>query len=675
MSDSNAFKIALLGQPNSGKSTVFNILTGSHQHVGNWPGKTVEKKEGTFSHNGRVYMIADLPGSYSLCANSDEEIVTRNYIASGNADLVMILADASQLERSLYMLADYVGINTPAMLVVTMNDVAKDQGKEIDLKQLEANVGIPVAGIVSPDIKTYDELFDKLERSISALKKIDASALYKIFEEGELAGLYKEALEIAGRGKGGFSPEWIASKLMEQDSHVAELVKDYSKNEDVDEFVKRCSDGALYSSNCRFDWVSEILKGVYIQRKDGAAVLSSFDKKVLKPGWGKLISVGLTLVTFLGAFVIAAPIMAVSSVFPKIFAALGNVLMDAGVAKMLVDYVVSVLGNTFYWTFSMLGFVLGINFAFGILEDSGFMARVSYVFDGSMSKIGLQGKSIMPMLVGLGCTIGGSAGTRVVDSWGQRILTIACVWAVPCGATFAVIPTLAQAFFGAGGFLVFVLIFAVMIFHMWLTAKVFGRFLNPPEERTGLIMELPPYHKPRWGHVCRRTFGRVWEVFKKALIVVFVVSSVFFLMSYQPDASQVNTSALFKIGSAIEPVTRFFGMGWQTFLAFVSSILSKEAVLGVLSAIYTGSGTIFASTVGTAAASSNLSEILPTVIPANEALAFMIAVTFNVPCLMAVTSTYQESHSLRWTLRIAGWYIASALVYSSVVSHVGALFV
>ena len=145
-------KIALLGQPNSGKSTIFNNLTGSRQHVGNWPGKTVEKKEGKFSYNGGTYTVADLPGSYSLSANSDEEVVTRDYIASGEAELVCVLADSSQLERSLFMLADYAGINTPAMLVLTMTDVAEEKGRKIDVKTLEKKLGIPVVGLVAPDL-------------------------------------------------------------------------------------------------------------------------------------------------------------------------------------------------------------------------------------------------------------------------------------------------------------------------------------------------------------------------------------------------------------------------------------------------------------------------------------------------------------------------------------------
>ena len=169
-------RIALLGQPNSGKSTIFNTLTGMHQHVGNWPGKTVEKKEGIFTRGGVTYEVADLPGSYSLSANSEEEIITRDYIVKKDLDLVCILADGSQLERSLYMLADFAGIKTPAMLVVTMMDVAKEQGKEINTDKLSQRLGIPVAGLVAPDRKSYDVFFDTLEKALGNPKAVDDKA-------------------------------------------------------------------------------------------------------------------------------------------------------------------------------------------------------------------------------------------------------------------------------------------------------------------------------------------------------------------------------------------------------------------------------------------------------------------------------------------------------------------
>ena len=202
--------IALLGQPNSGKSTLFNALTGLRQHVGNWPGKTVEKKEGTFSHKGKEYRVMDLPGSYSLSANSDEEVITRDFIASGEADMVCILADSSQLERSLFMLADYAGINVPCFLVLNLCDVAKEQGKNIDAKAIEKKLGIPVLLFSAPDSSSYDSFYDTLERALAKKSRIDVSALEQEYEKAEGYTAVKEL--ISDDLISGYSSMWLAAK-------------------------------------------------------------------------------------------------------------------------------------------------------------------------------------------------------------------------------------------------------------------------------------------------------------------------------------------------------------------------------------------------------------------------------------------------------------------------------
>jgi ferrous iron transport protein B len=322
----------------------------------------------------------------------------------------------------------------------------------------------------------------------------------------------------------------------------------------------------------------------------------------------------------------------------------------------------------------MAGFVFGITFVFGLLEDVGYMARVSFVFDGVMSKLGLQGKAIMPFFVSLGCTIGGAAGTRVIDTWGQRVLAMALLWAVPCAAILSVIPVLANIFFGWGTLFVMLGIFAVMVMHMMLTAKVFGKTLVSEKERTGMIMELPPYHKPKWALLFKTTILRARDIFLRAFRVIFVITLIFFCLTYTADGN-VENSVIYKIGSFIEPLTRFFGLGWQLFMAFISAAFAKEAVLGVLNALYMGSGGVFESSFSkTTETAENFGAVITAAISKPEALAFIFAVSFTVPCVMAMASTYSENHSLKWTLRIAGYYVATALLLSLVVFRVSSLF-
>lgn len=667
----NERKIALLGQPNSGKSTVFNTLTGAHQHVGNWPGKTVEKVEGEFTRNGVKYLVADLPGTYSLSANSDEEIVTRDYIASGGAELTCILADASQLERSLFMLADYAGINTPAMLVLTMTDVSKAQGKSVDAEKLSQKLGIPVVSLVAPDKKSYGSFYQALEESMKAPKRLSANALTALYESGGQKAAYEKALSLVpADGIDQYSPAWLAAKLLEGDSVVAHKVSAVSDKEAVKAFLAGNPDGSLYTSDCKFVWIENILSGVVTKTKKDSQLLTRFDRAAISKRWGKAIAIGIVLLGIILSMVVAAPIMTVGGQIPTL---LYPLVESIGLPAWLTSFINGTIVTALGWVFSMAGFVFGINLVFGLLEEVGYMARVSYVFDNTMNKLGLQGKSIMPMLVSFGCTIGGAAGTRVIDSYGQRILTIALAWAVPCGATFAVIPALASSIFGGMGAIgVMLLIFAIMFLHIMITAKIFGRKLSPVKDRTGLIMELPPYHKPRWGSLLRTTVVRAWDVFKKAFVVVVVVAAVFWALTYS-GSGDMTGSVLYKFGKAIEPVTKFFGMGWQTFLAFVSSMISKEAVLGVTSVLFTGAGSIWEAT-ATGAADANIGQIIAASISKPEALAFILAVNFNVPCLMALNATLHETHSAKWTVRIALYYIATALIISCLTYHIAGLF-
>ena len=661
-------KIALLGQPNSGKSTIFNNLTGSHQHVGNWPGKTVEKKEGTFTRNGTTYTIADLPGSYSLSANSDEEVVTRDYIASGEAELVCILADSSQLERSLFMLADYAGINTPAMLVLTMTDVAEQKGNKVDAKALEQKLGIPVVSIVAPDLKEYEKFYTALDKALSNPQYIKTDELFSLYSENEL---YKEALSLVpANGKKHYSAQWLAAKLMDGDKIVAEMADD--KNA-VSRFTEKAKNGSLFTSDCKFEWIGQLLDGTVTKTKTASEILTKFDRAAISKKKGKWIAVGILLAALCGSMVIALPFMGLGfAILPPLSSLVKNIVASAGGPEWLASLINTSICTPIGWVTAMVGFVFSVNLVFGYIEQVGYMARVSYVFDNVMNKLGLQGKSVMPLLMSFGCTMGGAAGSRVIDNHGQRLLTIALAWAVPCGAIFSVIPTLATAFFGWGSSIVMVFLLVLMFLHMFVTAKIFGRKLSPKENRAGLIMELPPYHKPRWKDLIRTTLNNVWDIFKKAFSVVFVIATVFWLLSYSSNAGEA--SMLQKIGEAIEPFTKIFGLSWQSFMAFVASAVSKEGVLGVFSVVFTGDGSIIDMATKVTTADANIGEIMAAAISKAEGLALIVAVTFNVPCLMAVASTYHETHSLKWTLKIAAYYVVSALIPAGITYHIANIF-
>lgn len=410
--------IALLGQPNSGKSTLFNALTGSRQHVGNWPGKTVEKKEGYYTQNGSRYTVTDLPGSYSLSANSDEEIITRDYIASGKADVVCILADASQLERSMFMLADYAGMNCPAVLLLNLMDIAQEQSKKIDAKKIEQRLGIPVVPFVAANRKEYDHFYQAIDTALEQKKCLEIQSLdarYRALDGGHYETLYDL---MPASGIDGYSPTWLAAKVMEGDVAVTAKVRQALSGESKARFeavLTQINNGALLTGDCKFKWIDEILKGA-ISGKSQSATLSKFDKKATSKRWGKWIAIGILLLGLIASFIPAAPIMIIGSSIPQLGAPIAAGLSAMGVPQMAIDLLLDVVLNTISFSISMIGFVFSINLVFGLIEEIGYMARVSYVFDGAMSKLGLQGKSVMPFLVSFGCIIGGAAGTRVIDS-------------------------------------------------------------------------------------------------------------------------------------------------------------------------------------------------------------------------------------------------------------------
>lgn len=664
--------IALLGQPNSGKSTLFNALTGLRQHVGNWPGKTVEKKEGTFTHKRDTYSVADLPGSYSMSANSDEEVITRDFIASGKADVVCILADSSQLERSLFMLADYAGLSAPCFLVLNMADVAKERGKKIDAKKIEQKLGIPVMLFSATDTKSYNTFYAALERALKERSHINAAALEAEYEK--IDGYRDIRQRISNCEIPGYTPMWLTVKTLEHDKVIMAKLKNALPDEIMEEIERHTkgTETAIAAGECKFKWIDSILNGAVTETKTKAA-LGRLDRIYTHKFWGKPAVVLTVLLGLLASFIPALPVMGVGSGVDALNAVIRSSMLGAGAPAFLTGLLCDVLIQSLSYVIKMLGFVFGVTLVFGLLEEIGIMARISYVFDNTMGKLGLQGKSVMPFLVSFGCTMGGAAGARVIDNWGQKVLTIALAWAVPCGAAWAIIPMLSTVFFGAGAPLVIVALLLVMLLHMWITAKIFGRKLVKTEDKFGMIMELPPYHKPKWGALMRYVFGRTKDTFFRVVKVVLLVCGIFWLLSY--GGSTGENSILEKFGLAIEPVTKFFGMPWQLFLAFIASSVGKEGAVGVITALYSGGsiGTAFSEAMAGGARAANLNELLLANVSRPEALAFIFAITFNLPCVVALAATYQEIHSVKWTAKIALYYTVSALLLGCIAYHAGLL--
>ena len=658
--------IALLGQPNSGKSTLFNALTGSHQHVGNWPGKTVERAEGFFTYDEELFRVVDLPGSYGLTANSAEEVVTRNFVEHGNADIVCIIVDASQLERSLYMLADFAGIERPVMLVLNMMDVAEQKGKKIDVQKIQSLLNIPVLGFTASNLEGYSKFFEALKNAIEKPAKISSAKIREMCESSPVVALEKmlDGLDFGKREK-----FWMVSKLLENDALVCAEVKAAMKPDAWRKIQKVLDDegsnGGLVTGEAKYRFISETLREV-TAASEKTAKLSRFDKIATHRIWGKFVAFFILVITLAVSMTIAVPIIMGCFGLQGVVEPLVN--KSLGTWPAVASFVNSVIVGGLAVTVAMVGFVFAILVTFGLMEDTGYLARSSYVFDSWLSRLGLHGKAFMPLVSGLACTGGAVCGTRVLDTRGQRLFAMVLLWSIPCGSKVAVVLFLASVFFGSAAPLFGIIYVALIFASFWLSSRLFGRKLVPVNERVGMIMELPPYHKPHW-KILMKTVGRnTWEVFKKAIIVIWLISFVFWILSYSRDGL-VAHSLLYRIGNFIEPFTQIFGMRWQLFISYIGGIFSKEASLGVMSVVFSSSSDAF-SLIARNEAGANLGEMMRAAVSLPEALAFIFASMFNVPCVLTMGTTYRETRSAKWTAAIAGYYFAISLGLAFIVYHI-----
>ena len=552
-----------------------------------------------------------------------------------------------------------------------MEDVAKEQGKTIDAAAIEKKLGIPVMLFSATYMKAYDKFYQTLERALKTKAQINVSALEDEYKKLDNYSEIKS--QLSEDAISGYTPMWLTVKVLENDKVVSAKLKETltgDKADKIDALAKSGSD-AVATGECKFAWIDEILQGAVSGRKN-VTKLGKLDRIYTHRIWGKPAVVMTVVLGLLASFIPALPVMGLGSLVTVLQNVLGETLSSASCPTIITSLLCDVILQSLSYVIKMLGFVFGVTLVFGLLEEVGVMARISYVFDNTMGKLGLQGKSVMPFLVSFGCTMGGAAGARVIDNWGQKVLTIALAWAIPCGAAWAIIPMLSTVFFGAGAPLVIVLLLLTMILHMWVTAKIFGRGLVKTGDKCGMIMELPPYHKPKWGALLRYVMGRTKDTFFRVVKVVLLVCGIFWVLSY---GGSNESSILYKVGTAIEPVTKFFGMPWQLFIAFVASSVGKEGAVGVISALYSGGSYSqgFMQAMSGGGTAANLNELLLANVSRPEALAFIFALTFNLPCVVALAATYQEIHSVKWTAKIALYYTVTALVLGSIAYHIGLL--
>ena len=599
--------IALAGNPNVGKSTLFNALTGSRQHVGNWPGKTVEKKEGKLQLGQEEILVVDLPGTYSLTAYSIEEIIARDFIINEQPTAVVAVVDAANLERNLYLVAQLIELDTPVIIALNMTDIASSQGLTIQAKKLSERFGgIPVIETVGNRSLGLSELKNAIAQISANPQKATIQSSFSGILKTEFEALKEKITADADLAKA-YRPAWLATKLLEDDIALSEQLAEQGKNallaaaEQAQTRIENETgeDAETLIADQRYSFIGSVIEDSLTRPKERIATLSDkIDEVVTHRIWGLPIFLLMMWVVFQFTANVSAPFLdwvdvAINEVIYgwviSLTAAIG--LDGSWIQALLTDGIVAGVGGVLVFVPVLLFLYL----ALAVLEDSGYMARAAFVMDRVMRWMGLHGKSFLPMIVGFGCTVPAVYATRTLENENDRKLTGFLATFMSCGARLPVYVVFGAAFFGAASgnliFSMYILGIAIAL----LTGFVMKRTIYKGKPPAPFVMELPPYRMPRpkdvWNQMWERTQGFV----KKAGTVILAVSIVLWLLMAIPfnsDNGSFNNVAAEEsifgtVSGAIAPVFAPAGFGnWQASGSLITGFLAKEVVVGTMNQIY-----------------------------------------------------------------------------------------
>ncbi len=598
--------VALAGNPNVGKSTLFNALTGSNQHVGNWPGKTVEKKEGTLKIGEADILLVDLPGTYSLTAYSIEEIITRDFIINEQPTAVITVVDASNLERNLYLVAQLIELELPVILALNMTDLAGSRGLRIDARKLSQELGIPVVETIG----SRNIGLEALKTAIVEVSQNPPPAVTRVAYAGVLAQEIKslEALiETNDALTAGYYPNWLATKLLEEDEAIIEIVRAHDGKEILPAVAAAQAriaaatgeDAEILIADQRYEFIGEIIDAV--QERPSQAVVTISDK-IDAVVTHRYIGLPIFLFIMWLVFQITANVSApyldwIDGFFNQTVYGWGTALMSAAglggtwIAGLVTDGIIAGVGGVLVF----VPVLLFLYICLGVLEDSGYLTRAAFVMDRIMRWMGLHGKSFLPMIVGFGCTVPAVYATRSLENEKDRKLTGFLATFMSCGARLPVYILFGAAFFGASSFN---LVFAMYILGIGIALLVglgFKHTVYKGKEPAPFVMELPPYRIPHPRDVWRQTWERTKGFIANAGTVILGVSIILWLlmaMPARPGAGSFNDvapqdSAFGAVSGFVAPVFTPAGFGsWQASGSLIGGFLAKEIIVSSMNQIY-----------------------------------------------------------------------------------------
>ena len=675
----DVINVAFIGNPNCGKTTIFNAYTGAKLKVANWPGVTVEKKEGQFEFEGQKMKLVDLPGIYSLTSYTMEEKLSRQYVLGDDVDIIIDVVDASSLERNLYLALQFIELGKPVVLALNMMDIVEERGMEIDLHRLPEMLGIPVIPVSARKKTGLDILMHAVLHHVQSSKSDPiehhhAGGKHIHDHHAEYAMVYSDDIEdkidiLSSRLKEKYPDfaniRWLAIKTLEHDE---EVLKEYPI--DMSGVAENSLETELV--NQKFSFIEEIIGEVLVNKDKKSQTTDKIDAVLTHPVWGVpaflLIMAFVFFLTFTvgdflkGYFEIA--LEWVSNGASELLLSLG---VSDWIRSLVVDGIIAGVGGIL--TFLPNIFILFLALAF--LEDSGYMSRVAYVMDSLMSKLGLSGRAFIPMLLGFGCSVPAVMASRALEDKSDRIRTILATPFMSCSARLPVYVLLSETFFPHNAMIAAYSMYVIGIVVAIAVAK-FIKIGKGKKKTNTLLIELPEYKTPN----AHTIFIYVWEKIKdyltKAGTTIFIASIVLWvLLNFGPSGmtSYINESYAAYIGKFIAPALAPAGLGqWQLAVALISGIAAKEVVVSSLSVLY-GIGNIL-SAEGMASLATALSA---TGFTAINAYSMMLFCLLYVPCIATVATIKRETNSLKYTWLSIGLHIATAWLVSTLFYQVASL--
>lgn len=658
-------RVALAGNPNVGKSVIFNNLTGSHQRIGNWPGKTVEKKEGIFRYDSEEIYVIDLPGIYSLTPYSVEELIARNYIIEERPDIVVVIIDASNIERNLYLLLQILELEVKIVVALNKTDLARSSNIHIDVKKLESMLGVPVIPMVAPKKLGMGELCRKIlevaksERQRVRIKYSDdferaIHKVVKLLEGNELSKVY--------------NARWLAIKLLEKDSEVINRVRKVAGGETILKEVdsirrsieEKYGDSEIAFVDERYRIIGSIVEEV-VKGEKTLTVSDYLDQAFLNRYLGMPIFISILWIIFQFTFIVSTPF---SDMLGDFFAFLSERLYNLTGIKH-IDYLLfgdyGVL-NGIGTVLSFIPLIMALYFALSLFEDFGYMARAAFLMDKVMRGLGLTGRCIIPMILGFGCNIAGVYSARIIPAEEDRIIAIITNPLMLCSARLVTFMVIVAAFWGsiAGTIILSLYVLGIglaVLVALVLRKVVFKGLVSP------FIMELPPYQMPS----LKVAFVQMWIrgslFFKKAGTIILLGLIVIGLLSTTNASTfsftdNIEESLVSAIGRFFQPLFSPFGWDWRLIVAIIFGFIAKEIVIGATAMLY-------------GVSEEGLSSLVALHYDPITMYAYMVFVLIYVPCVATLAAVKHETSSWKWTFFTILYEVTLAYALSLLILFMG----